>query len=317
MSKSNKHTKQILNENWDKIVQAMVKGGKLSTVASSFGVSRQALHARFKKGKTKVEPAPTLKILTLDIENSPMMSYHWGLWQQNISKPMRIEANRSYMMSVAAKWLHDDEVFYFETRTEDDSAITAQILKLVDEADIVVGHNAQRFDMKKINAYALLNHLPPPSPYRVVDTMLIAKKHFSFERNTLEYLTGALCTSQKSAHKKFNGFELWSECMKGNEEAWQEMKHYNIQDVLVTEELYLLLRPWAKSHPNVNVTSTHLEPRCTSCGSKNLTPAGFSLTNVSKFKRYKCDDCDAFSRERHNSIPKEIREVLLAPVVNG
>ncbi|RLG55574.1 MAG: hypothetical protein DRN95_07735, partial [Candidatus Hydrothermarchaeota archaeon] len=127
----------------------------------------------------------------------------------------------------AAKWLHSDEIFYFETRNEDDSDITADILKLVDEADIVIGHNAQKFDMKKINAYAILNGLEPPSPYRVIDTMLIAKRYFAFEQNTLDYLSHALCTTAKSAHKKFTGFELWKACMQGDEDAWAEMKHYN------------------------------------------------------------------------------------------
>ncbi len=316
MSKKNKQTKKILNDNWTDIVKSLASGSNFTVVAEAFGVSRQALTARFKKGKVKVE-TPTLKILTLDIENAPMLSWHWGLWQQNIGRPMRTDGDRSYMMTVAAKWLHDDEIFYYETRTEDDSKITAEILKLVDEADIVVGHNAQKFDMKKINAYAILNNINPPSPYRVVDTMLIAKKHFAFEQNTLEYLSGALCTSAKSAHKKFQGFELWKACMQGNEEAWQEMKHYNIQDVLVTEELYLRLRPWAKGHPNVVTASESTEARCASCGSLNLKEAGYSITNVSKFRRYKCTDCKSFSRRRQSVLSKDIRDNLLVSVVNG
>ena len=319
MSK-NKLTKRILNENWDDILARKEGGETLTTIANLYGVSRPALAARLKKKSKAIVNTPatqTLKILTLDIENAPMLSYHWQLWDQSIHQPMRIENNRSYMMSVAAKWLHSDEVFYFETRNEDDSAITAAIIKLVDEADIVVGHNAQKFDMKKINAYAILNGIEPPSPYRVVDTMLIAKKHFAFERNTLDYLSHVLCTSQKSSHKKFNGFELWSECIKGNEEAWEEMKHYNIQDVKVTEELYLILRPWAKGHPSVVTTSDSTVHRCTSCGSKDIHEDGYSVTNVSKFKRYKCNNCNSFSRARKNLLSKDAREALLTNVSNG
>ena len=320
MAKTHKTTKKILNENWDDICERIGAGESLTDIAMIYGVSRPALSARVNKKGTNIVRTPatqTLKILTLDIENAPMTSYVWGLWQQNIQPSMRVEGDRSYMMSVAAKWLHEDKVHYFETRDEDDSQITAEILKLVDEADIIVGHNAQKFDMKKINAYAILNGLTPPSPYRVIDTMLIAKKHFAFERNTLDYLSNALCSATKSAHKKFQGFDLWKECMKGNEEAWEEMKHYNIQDVRATEELYLILRPWAKGHPNVTTTANSTVRRCASCGSKNIHEDGYSITNVSKFRQYKCEDCGSFSRDRSSLLPKDVREKLLTSVVNG
>jgi len=258
-----------------------------------------------------------LRILTLDIENAPMMSYHWGLWKQNIGRPMRIEENRSYMMSIAMKWLGEDEVHYFETRTEDDSELIEKVLDFLHEADLIIGHNAKRFDMKKINAYAVLNGLKPPSPYRVIDTMLIAKKEFSFEQNTLEYLTGALCKEKKSGHGKFKGFALWSECMKGNEEAWAEMKFYNKQDVISTEELYLVLRPWAKSHPNVTTGATDSESMCPTCGSHKLKRKGYSTTNVSRFARFKCGNCGSWSRGRKSILHKENRANLLVSIANG
>ena len=312
-------TTEILNKNWKAIKRKLDKGDSKASIGRIYGVSAKSITKRITSGITPIVSSPKtkLKILILDIENAPMLSFTWGLWQQNISRPMRVEGNRSYMMSVAMKWLGEEETFYFETRTEDDSALLKNTLAFVDQADIVVGHNAKKFDMKKINAYAVLNGLQPPSPYRVVDTMLIAKKEFAFEQNTLEYLTGALCTQTKSGHGKFKGFELWSECMKGNEEAWAEMKKYNIQDIIATEELYLKLRPWTKGHPNLSTTSMSGKSKCASCGSEKLTRDGYSLTNVSKFKRYKCLDCGSFSRGRKNTLTKEEREHLLTPVVNG
>ena len=315
---NHKKTKKILNDNWDDIVKLRESGTSLVDIASTYGISRQTLSARFNKRAitTSVEQ-PALRILTLDIENAPMLSYTWGLWDQSISANMRVDGNRSYMMSIAMKWLGEDEVHYFETRTEDDSELTAKAIEFLDKADIVVGHNAKKFDVKKINAYAALNGIPPPSPYRVVDTMLIAKRFFTFERNTLDYLSHALCTETKSGHGKFTGFELWSECMKGNEEAWAEMQHYNKQDVVATEELYLKLRPWDKAHPNVSTLANSDKPKCISCGSTQLHEDGYSITNLSKFQRYKCENCGGYSRGRTNLIPREYRDNLLAPIVNG
>jgi hypothetical protein len=57
-------------------------------------------------------------------------------------------------------------------------------------------------------------------------------------------MTDKLCTThKKKRHAKFPGFELWRECLAGNHEAWDEMREYNIDDVLSLEELYLVMRP--------------------------------------------------------------------------
>ena len=320
MAKNNKDTKKILNDNWDKISALRTTGMSFTKIGKQFGVSKQALSARFRvktKALVKSPAHPTLKILILDIENAPMLSYHWGVWKQNIGKPMRLEGNRSYMMSIAMKWLGEDKVHYFETRTEDDSQLIKDTLKFLDEADIVIAHNGKSFDMRKINAYAITNGINPPSPYRQIDTLIEARKHFMFERNTLAHLADTLDCSPKLDHAQFQGFELWKECMAGNDDAWAEMKLYNVEDVNVLEEVYLKMRPYIKGHPNVVTTAESLKHRCTACGSHKLHEEGYSVTNVSKFQRYKCEDCGSFSRGRKNLLPKDAREQLLTSVANG
>ena len=46
-------------------------------------------------------------------------------------------------------------------------------------------------------------------------------------------MTDKLCTKYKKLVKrKFNGFELWKECLADNIEAWKDMETYNKYDVL-------------------------------------------------------------------------------------
>ncbi len=319
MSKTHKRTKEILDTNWDKIMKKVASGTSITKVAEKYGVSRQVVAARIKAGTLPAIKVvtPLLKVLILDIENAPMMSYHWGVWKQNIGQPMRVDGDRSYMMSIAMKWLHEEEIHYFETRTEDDSELVGKTLEFLDEADIVIAHNGKAFDIKKINAYAIMNGLNPPSPYRQIDTLIEARKHFMFERNTLAHVAKALNCTDKLSHGQFQGFTLWAECMKGNEDAWAEMKKYNIQDILTLEEVYIKMRPYIKSHPNVVTTAGSPGKRCTTCGSHNLTSNGFSVTNVSQFERFKCDDCGSFSRGRKNMLSAELRDNLLTSVANG
>lgn len=316
--KTHKQTTKVLNDNWESILEQRKAGVSITYIANQLRVSRQVLHARLKKKDVKTSVAnPTLRVLLLDIENAPMLSYHWGVWKQNIGRPMRLEGDRSYMMSIAMKWLGEDEIFYFESRTEDDSQLVKDTFKFLDEADVVIAHNGKSFDIKKINAYAVLNDLKPPSPYRQIDTLIECRKNFMFERNTLAYVADALNCSPKLDHAEFQGFELWKECMKGNEAAWAEMKKYNIQDINTLEEVYLKIRPYIKSHPNLVTTADSLKHRCTACGSHDLRENGYSVTNVSKFQRYVCGDCGSFSRGRKNLLSKDSRDMLLTSVANG
>lgn len=109
---------------------------------------------------------------------------------------------------------------------------------MLDEAEIVITQNGKKFDQKKLNARFILNGFQPPSSYKHIDTLCIARKHFGFTSNKLSQLTDKLCKKYKKlSHNNFPGFELWQECIKGNIEAWNEMEKYNRQDVLSLEEL--------------------------------------------------------------------------------
>jgi len=215
-------------------------------------------------------------------------------------------------MSCSVKILGDDSVTYFENRTEDDSQITRDIMKWLDRADYVIAHNGKKFDLPFIKGRAVVNDIPPCSPFKIIDTLEIARKEFLFTRNTLANLCEELNVKiKKREHGKFPGFKLWKECVKGNEEAWEEMRDYNIYDVLSLEEVYLKLRAWHSNHPNINVNDLDETMRCPKCGSINLQKYGFYTTNVGKYQKYMCKDCGGFSSERYTSNTISKRKSLL------
>jgi hypothetical protein len=260
--------------------------------------------------------APRPSILTLDIETAPIESYHWGLWDQNIGlEQINVEWT---ILSYSAKWLHEEEMIFESTggrgrdRVRDDVELLSHLWTLLDKADIVVTQNGKAFDMRKINARMIMQGIDRPySPVKIVDTMLISKKHFEFTSNKLAWLSKYLTPSKKSEHKKFPGFELWSECLKDNAEAWAEMKHYNGLDVIATEQLYLKLRPWAEGHPNVAVYSDEEERRCPKCGG-GVGHYGYAYTQTGKYDRFKCTVCGGFSRSRYTKNSADKRKKLLS-----
>lgn len=257
------------------------------------------------------------KILVLDIETAPMRGAIWRLFKTNVGLD-QIEQDW-YVIAWAAKWMHEDEVFYQDKRDswkdEDDRELLEGIWKLIDEADIIVTQNGKRFDEKKLNARFVMQGFKPPSSYRHIDTLEIAKRHFSFTSNKLEYMTDKLCKKyKKKSHEKFPGYLLWKECLEGNIEAWKEMEEYNIFDVLSLEELYTILRPWFKNHPNINVYYEDNEIRCR-CGSTSFEHNGYRYTNLSKFDRFRCKECGAETAGRVNLLPKNKRKTLRANIL--
>lgn len=253
------------------------------------------------------------KILVLDIETAPNIAYVWRFFKENVGAKQVLE--HTEIMSFAYKWLGEKETFYWDTELTEEKNILPFLLEALDAADIVVAHNGNKFDLPTIQGRALVAGLKPPSPYKTVDTLLVARYEFNFPSNSLEYLSGILGVEKKDDHKRFPGFELWSECLKGNAEAWKEMRTYNIQDVDTLEQVYLKMRPWMRKHPNVGVFDEQEVPVCPNCGSKHIQYRGYAHTNVSKFRRFVCNDCGTWSRTRFNVLDVGIRKNLLVKAV--
>lgn len=236
-----------------------------------------------------------VKILLLDIETAPMLGYVWGIWDQTVG--LNQIKTDWHILSWSAKWLDEpaSKIMYQDQRNskniENDRKLLEGIWKLLDEADVIITQNGKRFDIKKLNARFILNGIQPPSPFQHIDTHQIAKKHFAFTSNRLEYMTDKLCTKYKKIKtKKFSGFELWRQCLSGNKEAWAEMEKYNKYDVLSLEELYKKLAPWDNS-VNFTVFQAGSDNIVCTCGSEKFRNKGYNYTSTGKFKRFKCLDC--------------------------
>lgn len=253
------------------------------------------------------------RILVVDIETAPIVSYTWGLFDQNVA--LNQIKSDWYIISWAAKWLGDKTVIQKDQRSvkdvENDKPLLMDLWRLLDAADIIITQNGKQFDQKKINARFVLHGMKPPSSFKHIDTRQLAKKHFGFTSNKLEYMTDKLCTKYKKLkHTKFQGFELWKECLKGNKKAWNEMARYNKYDVLSLEELYTKLIPWDNT-VNFNVYREDTKMVCT-CGSYDFKLNGFFYSSTGKYQRYSCKKCGSELRSRVNQFDKDKRNSLRA-----
>lgn len=229
------------------------------------------------------------KILFLDIENTPSLGWTWGpKWDTNI---LEFEADW-HLLSFAWKWADASKVHVkglcdypgYAQNLQNDKLLVEHLWRLLDQADVVIGHNVDRFDIRKINTRFLTHGLRPPSPYKTVDTLKVAKKYFRFDSNKLDDLGRCLGLGRKLVH---TGFDLWISCMQGSPKAWRMMKSYNQRDVSLLEEVYYELLAWVGNHPNVNKGGT----ACPKCSSQSVQKRGFSFTQSRRKQRYQCTDC--------------------------
>ena len=172
--------------------------------------------------------------------------------------------------------------------------VVKKLRELLDEADIVIGHNSDAFDIKKANARFVYHGLGPPSHYQTVDTLKMARRHFKFNSNRLGHLGEHLGLGGKEAT---GGFETRAVCMNGDAIAWSVMKKYAKQDVDLLVDVYERLRPWATNHPNRNVID-ETSHACPTCGSNKLQKRGKRTTRTMTYQTYQCQRCKSYCRSR-------------------
>ena len=234
-----------------------------------------------------------MKILLLDIETAPNTAYVWGLFKENI--PLARLVDSGYVMCWAAKWLGEDEIFFDSVYQSRPKAMLKKIHMLLEQADAVVHYNGTRFDIPTLNKEFILQGWPPPAPYKEIDLLLTAKRRFRFASNKLDYVAKALGVGKKHEHA---GFQLWIQCMAGDAAAWDEMKAYNKNDVVLLEDVYNVFLPWIKNHPNVGVYDGDEDLTCPHCGGKHFRKRGFTYTKTQKYQRYQCKGCGSWSRSK-------------------
>ena len=226
------------------------------------------------------------KILLLDIETSPNIGYTWGKYEVDV-----IEFIKQWtILCFAYKWLGDETkvVARCDFPGQSEQSVLKKLWDLLDTAEVVVWQNGDKFDMRKINTRFLQFRMPPPSPYKTVDTLKVARK-FAFNSNKLDDLGNDLNEGRKIKH---SGFELWKGCMAGDKKSWAMMKKYNKQDVELLERIYLRLRPWVKTHPTVS----DVLDGCPKC-SGDLQSRGYACNRLMRYKRYQCNDCGGWCRD--------------------
>lgn len=242
-----------------------------------------------------------MKTLIFDIETSPILGYAWKAWQTNI-----IEVHTDWqMICFAYKWMGQKKVHFVRGEDDDpwnDDRMVKRLWDLFNEADTIVGHNLDRFDVKKSNALFMRKGLTRPAPFKTVDTLKVARKNFHNTSNRLGELAKLLGLDEgKLEHQGF--MHLFKGCMLHNDpKVWRVMKRYNLRDVTLTEDVYKRLLSWMPTTHPVDLDKPN---SCIRCGSDNIRRKGWRETRKYRYKRYRCNDCGSWMRSNAKEINKK------------
>lgn len=236
-------------------------------------------------------------ITVLDIETMPNLVRTWRKWEQNVIWYERY----GYIWSISHKELGSKKVIHknitdfslYKKDKHSDEALVKYIWNLVNESDIVIGHNGNAFDLKTIVGRFVHYKLPPPQPYQKVDTKLLYKMYMNEDSNSLKDIAKKHGLPLKL---ETDGQSLWEECENGNKQAIKKMKEYNNADVVTLEAAYMLIRPYITNHPNLALMKGELES-CPNCGSDKLRRQGFNYTRAGKQQKLQCLDCFSWHKQ--------------------
>jgi hypothetical protein len=80
--------------------------------------------------------------------------------------------------------------------------------------------------------------------------------------------------------------------MAGDAAAWKKMRRYNAHDVTLLERVYLKLRAWHPTHPNlalIDIAGSSTD--CPVCESDNVQRRGYQVLRMRRAARLHCQGC--------------------------
>lgn len=256
------------------------------------------------------------KILLYDVESLPNICTAWQLGKQYVTYENILRERE--LICCAYKWLGDKTVHSIAMKpdTAGDWEVIEHMHSIFSEADILVAHNGDRFDLPMFNARAAFYGLSPLPSIPSIDTLKVARKVFRFNSNRLDYLGAYLGCGRKLK----TSLSLWLDILAGRQAlereaplednyytALNKMVRYNKQDVLLLEKVYLKLRPYMRNHPNVSLYNTGIDFVCPNCGSDDIQARGYRVSRTGKYKRFCCNNCGGWSSTGVNEQKVELR----------
>ena len=227
-------------------------------------------------------------LLWYDIETSPLLAYVWRLGEQEVRHHQLAKPGESYgIICISYAW--DDgkpaKTIDWGYEAQDTAKVIREFDKVIKQADVAIGKNSDRFDVKHINTQRLLNNLAPLPEWMdyTDDLEKQLRKYFIFPSYSLDYVSKELGLGGKVKME----FQDWVDIVeKKNRASFRKMCAYNRKDVEDTRTLWNKIAPHVR--PKFNQATFYGDFRCINCGSQDLTKDGIRHRGKSSFQTFFC-----------------------------
>lgn len=232
------------------------------------------------------------KRLYFDLETSPNIGFFWSaghklnIGYENIIKERAI-------ICVCYKWEGENKVYALTwDKHQNDKKLLEEFIKVANQADELVGHNGDAFDLPWVRTRCLFHQIDLFPNYTTIDTLKLARNKFRFNSNRLNYIAQYLGIGKKIKTE----FDLWKDIvLNKSETALNKMVAYCKQDVKLLEEVHQKLKNHELSKTHYGVVAGKNKLTCPECGSPSVHKQRTRvLASGSKRDEYKCQSCGKY-----------------------
>lgn len=237
-------------------------------------------------------PARKIRRLFFDIETSPNVVLSWRIGYKINLDHSNILKERA-VICLAYKWEGESEVHALQwDRNQCDKAMLEAFLKVVNEADEIVMHNGDKFDLPWFKTRCIFHGIPAMPDYKTVDTLQWARRKFYFNSNRLDYIAKFLGLGGKIKTE----FGLWKEIvLNQSSKAMIDMVTYCKKDVALLEQVWARLSQMVPHKTHVGVLNGGENWSCPRDGSLNVITKKTRVTaNGTMQFEMKCLDCGGY-----------------------
>ena len=235
------------------------------------------------------------KILCVDIETSPLKTIVWSTGTQFVSHNQIIPGGHAQIITASISWRGSGVVKHRDwgLKKQCDKSLVKWLAAELVKADIIIGQNHKRFDIKWINARLAYHGLPPinVATLSLEDTLLLSRKSFHLPSHSLAYLLRYFGLPEQK--QSGGGWERVIDIVfHKKRQALDDHHFYCDHDVLGTFALFDKIAPYVDLTKSFGLIKNGTRDSCPSCGSKEFKITNnYYYTKVSKYYKYQCTGC--------------------------
>ena len=230
------------------------------------------------------------KILFYDIETTPLKAWIWRCGKQAVRHGQLVDGHDQYNIICITYCWNDDrpaKALHWDYDEQDSSEMVEKFDQIIRTADVTIGKNSDRFDVKHINTRRMLSGLPglPEWSMYTDDLEKQMRKHFYLPSYSLDYFSELLGFGGKIKMEFSDWIHIVEQTRGEGKKRFKKMIEYGKKDVEDTRAIW-------------NHCEKHFTPKynhaagggdvCKHCGSSEIHKNGTRRSGSSIYQSFFC-----------------------------